>query len=121
MIIEHNDAAPERRLGLCAAVALVLIFMSSRASATDTCVVGKSADGFVALRAEPRPQGSLVARARVGEVVVIEKRDNGDLIERGSWLRVFHFPGSVIPPKSDPSYRKGRSGWMHKRYVVDCG
>lgn len=121
MIIGRRVRGLERWLELAAVSALLVVCTTSRASATDTCVVGKSTDGYVALRAEPSPRGSLRARAREGEAVVIEKRDNGDLIERGSWLRVFYFPGTVIPPKSDPSYRKGRSGWMHRRYVVDCG
>lgn len=110
-----------RRCRCLALLGLLLSIGITPAAATDVCVVLKSGDGFVALRASPSADAALVARAKPGEAIVIQQHDNGDRIARGTWLRVFHFPGDVIPPKEDPAYRKGRIGWMHRRYVGDCG
>ena len=113
---------PLRRLRMpAAACALLSAVVVTPASASDTCIVQRSADGHVALRASPSAQGALVARARAGDGVAIQKSDSGDQIARGNWLRVLHFAGRVAPPTTDPAYKKGRDGWMHRRYVNDCG
>jgi hypothetical protein len=104
---------------LAAFVAVLL--GAGQASATEFCIVQKSADGFVALRAKPSADGALLVRAKPGEAVVIQKSENGDQITSSSWLRVMHFPDTVVPQKNEPSYKRGRIGWMHKRYVDDCG
>lgn len=108
------------RQPILAAFAL-LTAAASAAHATDVCTVQESRDGFAALRAAPSPQAKLIARAKPGEALVIQKNDKGDLIEIGQWLRVFHFPGEVAPDASDPEYAKGRTGWMHRGFVDDCG
>lgn len=91
------------------------------ASATYVCAVQKSADGYVALRATPVANGALIAHAKAGQAVVIQQHPDGRLIEQGRWVRVFYFPNDVIPPKTEATYTKGRIGWMHRRYVNDCG
>ena len=112
---------PARDLWGMPVIVATLLLAPCSAFATDVCAVGKGADGYVALRATPSAQGALISRAREGDAVLIEKRNTGEAIESGSWWRVFHYPDSVVPPQTDPAYKKGRRGWMHKRYVVDCG
>lgn len=110
---------PKKYLGL--RVFLMLLLATTRALATDFCVVQMSKDGFVALRAEPTIDGDLLRRAKAGETVVIQKDESGNQIANGRWLRVMHFPDAVAPQKSDPAYKKGKIGWMYKRYVDECG
>ncbi|MCB1549569.1 MAG: hypothetical protein KDJ41_17335 [Hyphomicrobiaceae bacterium] len=104
-----------------AILAIVCPLAATPARASDTCMVQKSPDGYVALRGDPSDRAPLIARAREGEAVVIQKDANGDQIARGAWLRVFHFPDSVIPPATSPEHKKGRIGWMPKRFIDDCG
>lgn len=75
----------------------------------------------MALRAAPSANGALLIRAKPGEAVIIQKNENGDHVVSARWLRVMHFPGTVVPAKSEPGYKRGRIGWMHKRYVDECG
>jgi len=110
-----------RRTTTSLAAALALLLTASRASATDVCIVQSSSDGFVALRAKPSTDGVLLVRAKFGEAVVIQKNSAGDQIVSGQWLRVMHFPDSVVPTKSDPKYKRGKVGWMHKRFIDECG
>ena len=42
-------------------------------------------------------------------------------IADGDWLKVFHYPGEMIPDTQDPEYSHGKIGWMPKRFVGDCG
>lgn len=104
----------------CSSLAL-LALATGHAAATDVCVVQKSADGFVALRAAPSADAPLLARAKTGEAVVIQKSANGDLLVSGRWVRVIHYPDTVVPQPSDPTFKLARTGWMHRRYVNDCG
>lgn len=106
-------------LGLTGLLALLLAAFP--AYATDFCIVQKSADGFVALRAAPMANGELLRRAKAGEAVVIQKDESGNQIVNGRWLRVMHFPDEVVPQKGDPAYKKGKAGWMHQRYIDECG
>lgn len=101
--------------------ALALLLAASQAQATDFCIVQKSADGFVALRATPSANGTLLLRAKPGDAVVIQKNRSGDQIVHAQWLRVMHFSDTVAPQVTDPAYKRGRSGWMHKRFVDECG
>jgi len=105
----------------CLIACLLLLLGASQASATEFCLVQKSPDGYVALRAKPGADGSLLVRAKLGEAVVIQKDADGNQIVSGHWLRVMHFPDTVVPPKSDPTYKRGRIGWMHRRYIDECG
>lgn len=116
-----TDVNPKRTLRLPAAAFAAVVSMTHGAEATYVCAVMKSPDGFVALRDAPSTGGRLIVRAKEGQAVVIQQNDNGDQIANGPWLRVFHFPGDVIPAKTDPQYKAGRLGWMHKRFVGDCG
>lgn len=109
-----------RSLAAFSAAALLLA-LPRPAAATYVCAVMASPDGFVALRDAPSPRAKEIMRAKPGHAVVILQKPNGDQITQGSWHRVFYYPGDVIPEKSDPAYKKGREGWMHKRYVSDCG
>ena len=98
-----------------------LLPVAPQALATDFCIVQESADGYVALRATPSANGDLLVRAKPGEAVVIQKTTDGDQIVSGQWLRVMHFPDAVVPQKTDPTFERGRIGWMHKRFVNECG
>lgn len=100
---------------------LPVLLAAAPASATDFCIVQKSVDGFVALRATPSANGRLLHRARAGQAVVIQKNEMGDQIANGPWLRVKHFSDTVAPPETNPAYKKGKLGWMHRRYVDACG
>jgi hypothetical protein len=99
----------------------VLAALATPAVATDICIVQKSTDGFVALRAAPHADAQLVARAKAGDSVVIQKSANGNEIVQGRWARVRHFPADGPAPDVDPKSTKGRLGWMHKRFVDECG
>lgn len=110
-----------RPFHLSACMALCMGVTITPARATYVCAVQNSAGGFVALRAAPSADAALLARAKRGEALVIQQHANGDQIVSGQWLRVFHYPGDVIPPSNDPEYKKGRIGWVHKRFVGDCG
>lgn len=110
-----------RQIGVGLVAASALLITASQASATDFCIVQKSANGFVALRSRPSADGALLVRAKPGEAVVIQKSAAGDQIVSGPWLRVMHFPDTVVPQKTDPTFKLGRAGWMHKRFVDECG
>ena len=112
---------PDSGFRLPAIVVIFVAVFATEASASDVCVVQQSADDYVALRATPSAKGNILVRAKAGDGVVIQQNDKGDQIVNGSWLRVLRFPGSVIQQKTDPAYKAGTVGWMHKRYVNDCG
>lgn len=101
--------------------AVALLLNTSQASATDVCIVQQSADGYVSLRAKPSAAGDLLVRTKPGDVIVIQKGASGDEIVSGPWLRVKHFPDAVVPQKTDPTYKRGKIGWMHRRYIDECG
>jgi len=100
---------------------LAILISPTAALATDFCIVQKSADGYVALRAMPSSAGAVILRAKQGEAVVIQKSETGDQIVSGRWLRVLHFPDTVAPQVSDPKFKKGKLGWMHSRFIGECG
>lgn len=100
---------------------LTVLLVATRAFGTDVCIVQRSSDGYVALRATPSVNGALLVRAKPGEAVVIQKTESGEQVVSARWLRVMHFPDAVVPPKADPNYKRGRIGWMHKSYVDECG
>ena len=112
---------PAAGFRLPAVVVLFVAVFATEASASDVCVVQQSADGYVALRATPSTRGDILARTKKGDGVVIQLNDTGDQIVNGSWLRVLHFPDSVVHQKTDLAHKAGTVGWMHKRYVNDCG
>ena len=101
------------------AVAL-LVFGSHRAEAHNVCAVEPSPDGFVALRDKPSTNGKMVFSMDPGDMVVIEKRGY-TLVRSGNWFRVSHYKGRVFPKATDPEYRNVHQGWVHSRYVGECG
>ena len=110
----HRGRAVILSMGLLAATAIP-------ANAIYACAVQKSPDGFVALRSTPSATGQVIAKAKPGDAVVIEQKENGDQIASGPWLRVLHYKGEIAPPMNDPARKTGKQGWMHRRYVGDCG
>lgn len=110
------------KFALIAAGAFALMMSPTcDANATYVCTVQKSPDGFVALRAKPSEDGDVITKAQPGDAIVIQQKSNGDWIEDGTWVSVFHYPGEVIPEESDPEYNNGKIGWMHRSFVSDCG
>ncbi len=110
----HRGRAVILSMGLLAATAIP-------ANAIYACAVQKSPDGFVALRSTPSATGQVIAKAKPGDAVVVEQKENGDQIASGPWLRVLHYKGEIAPPMNDPARKTGKQGWMHRRYVGDCG
>ena len=110
----HRGLAVILSIGLLAPTAIP-------ANAIYTCAVQKSPDGFVALRSTPSATSQVIAKAKPGDAVVVEQKENGDQIASGPWLRVLHFKGEVAPAMNDPARKTGKQGWMHRRYVGDCG
>lgn len=103
-------------------IALVIASLPAHdVAATYVCTVQQSPDGFVALRDKPSEDGEMITKAQPGDAIVIQQKTNGDWIEDGKWVSVFHYPGEVIPEESDPEYSKGKTGWMHRSFVSDCG
>lgn len=111
-----------RTISLLAASALAIAALFIQpVAATYVCTVQPSPDGFVALRDKPSEDGEMITKAQPGDAIVIQQKSNGDWIEDGKWVSVFHYPGEVIPEESDPEYSKGKAGWMHRSFVSDCG
>ena len=104
----------------CAVVfALACAPGSAPASASLFCDVRKTADGFVALRAQPQAHARLVARMHAGD----EVSPDGGVAPRNGWEKVtwwqggrfkfFHARGNDAP--------SGR-GWVMGRLMADeCG
>lgn len=105
--------------GICAA-SMVLATAAQSQVRFDTCTVSKTADGFVALRERPHVQSRMLARVRPGETLALIKRGDGAEIS-GPWQLVEYFPGEIMPDRSDPSFRKVRTGWIYARYLEECG
>lgn len=111
-----------RIFSLAAAGALAFFTLHAQdATATYVCAVQQSPDGFVALREKPSDDGDLLTKAQPGDAIVIQQNSNGDWIEDGKWVSVFHYPGELIPDQSDPEYNKGKTGWMMRSFVSNCG
>ena len=98
-------------LGL--AVAAIALASAAPSQATLFCPVLKSPDGFVALRSGPGAHFRIVARMKEDdEVQVLDAY-------KGPWTQVRHWWGAE---RLEPATRdKFRSGWVHRRYVGDCG
>jgi uncharacterized protein YraI len=97
--------------GLALATALSV---PSPARATMFCPILKSRDGFVALRAGPGTRYPVIARMKEGdEVLAVTDAD------RNGWMRVHHWWG--LERHDDKTRTNYRKGFVHKRYVGDCG
>ena len=84
------------------------------------CTVKETSDGFVALRSRPSAKGRVLARMHPDELLVLD-RENGELVNKGGWLKGLHYPGETFPDESEPEYKKVRHGWVKERLVGDCG
>lgn len=101
------------RLAFLPLVAATFLAAPQPASATAYCNVLKGHDGFVALRAAPDADARLVARMKADDEV--------QLLEgtKGRWVEVLHWHGD---DRLDPGKRgNARKGWVHKRYISECG
>jgi hypothetical protein len=87
---------------------------SAPASATLFCPVMKTRDGFVALRAAPNMQASILVKMRPRDEIML----TGD--EENGWIKVLYWPGET---RFTRGYGEHRSGWMHRRFVPpdQCG
>jgi hypothetical protein len=88
---------------------IALAMSSLPASATAFCDIKPTADGFVALRATPSPQGKLIRKLKVGDDVQIDRTRR----DRGQWMSVYY---------RGPDRTLEERGWVHSRLVGDvCG
>lgn len=92
--------------------ALGLSLCAGEAGATEFCLIQKTPDGFVALRAGPRPDARLILKMKPqDEVQIVEGR-------QGSWELVRHWPGDSRLTKG---YAGFTEGYVAQRFLKDCG
>jgi hypothetical protein len=125
------------RLTLAALASLFFASLPvSHASAMSiSCTVTPTPDGFVALRDRPNAASRLLHRIRPGDHVEYMKRDDETFVP-GNWQLVHVLPGErqeTAPmfrevngqPAADrlteAQRRRVKSGWMHRRYLDNCG
>ncbi len=93
--------------------ALGLAVTAQPADASLFCTVLKSPDGFVALREKPDAGARIVERMRADdEVQALEGR-------RGRWQEVLHWRGDAR--YHEATRGNTRKGWVHMRYISECG
>jgi hypothetical protein len=102
-----------RRILVITAAVIGLMSAMGPASATAFCAVKSTADGFVALRAAPSPDASIVARMRAGDEVLLVNAP------QGRWQRVRWWRGEerVTERRTEPR----ASGWVNVALIEDCG
>lgn len=101
------------RLLVAAVLVAALLPGGAPAHATEFCMVRESGDGFVALRSGPGARFPLVAKMKADD----EVRDMAE--QKGSWVRVRHWRGTE---RLEPATaEKCRDGWMHRRFMGECG
>lgn len=94
--------------------ALILTASAVPASATGFCEVRKTADGFVALRAEPHAGAKLVGRMRHRDEVMIGEG------EKGQWIEVTWWRGTERLNKGFEAH--AGKGWVNRKLISsDCG
>jgi len=94
--------------------ALAAVAFAAPAGATMFCPILKSRDGFVALRKGPGTSHPVVARMKAGdEVMALDDAD------RNGWMPVHHWWGDER--HNEATRAKYRKGYVHKRYVGECG
>lgn len=98
------------RSAMLAVLGLLLNAADGRASSF--CLVPKTADGFVALRAAPAAQSRLILRMKAGDEVQIVEGG------RGGWSKVRHWPGDTRLAKG---YERFTEGHVARRFLKDCG
>jgi hypothetical protein len=110
-----------KRLRVCGgAFSLFGCFLLSAGSAlaTEFCVIKKTADGFVALRAQPDAKGKLVARMKVGDEVML----NNTVDSANGWTRVYWWKGGPARKAIVVGIDKASDeGWVNAKLIADCG
>ena len=95
-------------------VMIALAGAAPEAGATTFCPVGKTRDGFVALRAAPAATARIVARMRPGDefLPMVE--------EKGPWVKATYWRGAERLTRGYGAHRA--VGWVHKSLIPDlCG
>ncbi len=125
------------RMPLAAFAAFALFGLSATPASAFaiTCTVTPTSDGFVALRERPDASSRLLHRIRPGDNVEYMKRDDETFVP-GNWQRVHVLPGErqdnaplfrAIDGKptadrlTEKQRRAVKTGWMHRRYLDNCG
>ena len=93
--------------------ALLLTALPRPAAASLFCPILESPDGFVALRKGPGAQFPVIARMKADDdVQATDER-------KGAWIKIRHWWGM---DRLDETRRGDyRDGWMHRRYLGECG
>lgn len=92
--------------------AFILSLDAGGAEASLFCLIPRTADGFVALRAAPGAEGRLLLRMRANDEVQIVEGG------RGGWERVRHWPGESRLGKGYDGFTEG---YVARRLLKDCG
>lgn len=89
-----------------------LVLNASDGRASLFCLVPRTADGFVALRAAPDGRSRLILKMKAGDEVQIVEGG------RGTWERVRHWRGDTRLTKGYDGFREGH---VARRFLKDCG
>ena len=92
---------------------LAAVLGAAPAQATAFCEVLASPDGFVALRAAPDAQARVIARMHAGDEV---RALDGN---KPPWMEVYFWRGHDRLTHPERGYVA--HGWVHSRYVGECG
>lgn len=86
------------------------------ASATAYCIIGKVKTGFVALREQPSPKGTLLAKIKAGEEVRLGQET------KGKWVKVDYWAKGRFPNGEKAEVPPTHTGWAHSALVgKECG
>lgn len=116
---------PNRNCTLALVVmSLGTISAATPADATLYCVLKKTPDGFVALRAGPSPSARIVLKMHPGDTVLIQNAPGAAV--NPQWDQVLHWRKEVYEKlrklgQEDSSL--GTRGWVNKRFYLEdsCG
>jgi hypothetical protein len=112
-------SARARRFGVCAAL-FVAVSAPGTASAMVVCWVKKTSDGFVALRAQPSPEGRLIAKMRGGDVVWGDP--DSKVKDRNGWTYVNWVKKSTHEATGGVTVKIDGKGWVRASLIEDeCG
>ena len=106
----------------CLSAALVcgVSIMPTAASAMIVCWVKKTSDGFVALRAQPSPEGRLIAKMRAGDSVWGDP--DSKVKPRGGWTYVNWVKKSTHDKTMSANAKIDGKGWVRESLIEDeCG
>ncbi len=102
-----------KRLLRLSALSFCLFGLANPVLATEFCIVKKTADGFVALRAAPYANGKQLARMKAGDEVRLLENSSG------SWRSVIYWPKQDRLTASEKA--RTIKGWVNHRLIDDCG